>query len=453
MKKLDYFLLACQAGEYRRRAWVISAFALIQEAADKWQTDLYPYRIVQTPGGIFFVDPEKQNELTLLEDALPGQAPFDVNEPVKIGAGAFIPNYAGSVVNDTPQFDMETTYGRLLFNFVVIVYPLNSKIPYINRRVSPSELETMLLPRLQDTDQREKNEKDPNQKDRFEQPIYVDEYLLFCDALFYLAGFTQICVPAATRKSVLPADGIVEFRNKLIAENKDRLHDPSVIAKIDAELVKYDAKYLEGDRSTGFLISKKSREIVRKKLHGMYGAEVGLKEGVAVDLVQQSLSEGWDISKFPTLNNTLRAGSYNRGAQTMLGGETVKWLFRASSNLNVTMDDCGSKLGIPIHVDGNNFTFLSGLSVVSEQGPISVPTDNDAKEYIGKYVMVRSPMFCKLEKTDLCRTCVGAKLSVNEKALAAAVSETGSAFLALFMSAAHSKGLKLAHMDFKTAFI
>jgi hypothetical protein len=245
---------------------------------------------------------------------------------------------------------------------------------------------------------------------------------------------------------------IYKLRAKLLEENKDRLHDPAVIAKIDAELVKADKEWIKGDPAENFLLGGKAFNVVRRKLYLQMGAEMGLEEGTDVVNIPTSLSEGWDITKFPAMNNSLRAGSFNRGAQTMLGGESVKWLLRASSNMTVAKDDCGSKLGVELVVkeeDKNNWV---GFSVVGTQAPIKI-TEENFGQYLGKTVLKRSPMYCKLDKTDYCAVCVGDRLAANPTALSSAISEYGSAFLSLFMAAAHGKALLLAHMDFRKAII
>lgn len=434
MKKRDYFLAAMKADEFRRRAWVFSAFALTNEGPEDWKKDPYPYRLVQTPTGYFFVDPENGKQLSPIEGCKPGERPFAHNEKLNVQAGE-IPNLA---------HDLETTYGRVLFNYAALMWPFGKKLSYINVRADARSIEASILPLLKDTPKEGEH--------RDEKFIFVDEYLNFCDAMFYLASFTQICVPAGSEKAMVQPPGIKELRERLIKENKDRLHDPAVVAKIDAELVAYDKAYLKGDPAEGFLMGKgKSYNIVRKKLYGMHGAEVGLGDGVKVDLIQNSLSEGWDITKFPAMNNSLRAGSFNRGRETMLGGESVKWLLRASSNMIVAGDDCGSNLGIPMQVDNSNYKKLVGFSVVADKGHIKIDSEDDAKKYIGKHIQRRSPMFCKLDKTDFCKVCVGDRLAVNPTALSSAVSAYGSAFMDIYMQAGHGKQLSVAHLDFKTA--
>lgn len=440
MNRLEFFLAAMEAGLYRRQSWVISAFAVVEEDPENWRRDPHPYRIVQRSTKVFYVNPDNTDELLPLEGSQGGQPPFSIKERAQLQPGQ-VPNLQQAV---------DTIYGNILFNYTALVWPFGNKIPFMTGRVEAGAIENIILKRLEDDPTGDgevglvPNGTGPS------APIYVSEYLKFCDAMFYMGGFTQICVPSATVKALTAPPGIEQLKAKLIAENKDRLYDPATIAKIDAELVKADAEYLKGDESEGFLITKKSRNIVRRKLYLMHGAEAGFGDTTNVELVQNSLSQGWDISKFPAMNDSLRAGSYNRGYQTMKGGEAVKWLLRASSNLAVTEEDCGSKLGLVVTLTDENKSRYVGFNIVTEKGYETL-TEETIGKYIGKVVMVRSPMYCKLDKTDYCACCVGPRLAANPTALSASVSAYGSAFLDIFMSAAHGKALLLAKMDFKRA--
>jgi len=433
MKKKEFFLRALKTEAYRNLAWIISIFAITNEDKEAYKKDPYPYRVVQTPTNFFFVDPEKDNELTLIEDSKPNQPLFTLTEKIEL-----LQSDTDMVLGSSK---IETQYGRLILNYIVIYYPFKKKLPFINEKFTPATIEKLILPRFKDTPEEgtPRNEKD----------IYVDEYLVFCDAVFFTTGLTQISVPGITAKSIVGAPGIREFRDKLIAENKDNLDDPSVIAGIDAKLVAYDKNYLKDDPSSGFLIDEKSFKVVRKRLYGMYGAEAGFDEGTKIKLIGKSLSEGWDKETLPTLNNASRVGSYNRGFQTQLGGEAVKWLLRASSNISIIDTDCGTKLGIPFKVTMENLDWLVGFSVVGKDGPILVKNTEEAKQFFNKEIIVRSPMFCKLTKTDYCKVCVGERLAANPQAASVAISEYGSTFLGLFMAAMHGKELAVAHMNYK----
>lgn len=438
MNKKEYFIKAVAAGEYKRMAWVFSIFSIINEDKEEWKKDPYPYRIVQTPTNFFFVDPDNRDEkgevqLTVISDAKGGTPLYGIQEKVTIS-------------QDEVSLKLEadkiiTTYGLLVLNYTVIYYPFGTKVTYINKEFSPKDIETSIIDRFKDNPK--------NESEKSDAFIYVDEYLRYCDAAFQMTAYSQLAVPGITLKAITAAPGIIEFRNKLLKENEGRLDDPAVVAGIDAALVKYDKEYLAGDESMHFLIKDKSFKIVRKRLFGMHGAEAGFNDDGKIDLIPNSLDEGWDIKKFPVINNNSRVGSYNRGFQTQLGGEAVKWLLRASSNINVTDPDCGTRLGIPKVVSNENLDWFIGHSIVGTEKTISIETKEDITRYIGKEVVVRSPMFCRLEKTDYCQACAGRHLSANPEAASMAVSDYGSAFLNLFMAAMHGKELAVAKMNWR----
>ena len=211
----------------------------------------------------------------------------------------------------------------------------------------------------------------------------------------------------------------------------------------------YDKEYIKGDLGEGFLIKGDAYSKVRKKLFSMHGAEVGLEEATKLELIKNSLNEGWDMNAFPEMNNSLRAGSYNRGQETMKGGEAFKWLQRSSSNINITIDDCGSGLGIVLDVNDTNYSSLVGFTLVTKEGMLKIPDLETAKKYIDKKVMMRSPMFCKVGKTDFCHTCVGENLSNNPTGASVAITGFGSTMMQIQMKKMHGQTLQLAKMDFK----
>jgi hypothetical protein len=433
MKKFDYFIAACRSELYRRRAWVISAFAKTFEGPDAWKKDPYPYRIVQTPAGHFFIDPDKDMTLTKLEDADPNKPPFYIKDRIKID-GRIVPNVTKEI---------ETNYGNLLANAILLIYPFGKKISYLEGRFSASDIENIILPRLKDSPK----EGAPRNND----DIYVDEYLKYTNAAMYIQAFMQLWCPAASPKTMTPPPGVAELKARLLAENKDHLNEPATIAKIMKELIKYDSEWLKGDIAERFLAdSGKLRKNVRAKLFLMQGAVDGFEDGVDVSLIRNSLVEGWDVDQFAELNNASRVGSFNRGAETMLGGEAVKWLLRSSSNMAVTKDDCGSRLGMPVFLDESKKKKYTGFSVVTPTGHEVLSEENFAK-YLGKNVLIRSPQFCNLGKTDYCACCVGPRLAASPTAISSAVSEYGSTFLNLFMKKMHGTSLELAHMDYKTS--
>ncbi len=405
---------------------------------DEWKKDPYIGRIVQTPTGAFVVG--EGSELVALEGTQPGQPVFRWLEPLELKAG--------EIANLST--DVTTTVGNAFVNQTTLVYAMGKKMPFVVGKFNVGKVESEILARLQDSPELGTDIAQDN-ADPLTAPIYVHEYLSFVDAMQHLTVYSQLAVWAATEKTMTAPPGVKEYREQLLEEYKDRLHDPEIIALIDKKLVEFDSQYLKGDPGENFLLSAKSRQVVRKKLFLMHGAEQGIEGAVSMELIDNSLSEGWSIDKFPLLNDSLRSGSFNRGAETQLGGEATKWLFRASSNVVVTVDDCGSTMGMMMNVKDDNVEKLVGFSIITQSGPKFIATKEEAGAYLGKTLMRRSPMFCKLDKTDYCKTCVGIKLAENPTAVSLAVAAYGSTFLSLFMKAMHGKVLAVEKMDLQQA--
>lgn len=445
MNKREFYLRALAADTYLTTAWNIACYSQVAEDPEDWKQRPYPYRLVQLPNGHYYVDPENTLQLLKIEDSVPGKPLFVRNELIELSTGE-LPNVYQPV---------RTTYGNVLANQIMLIRPFGGKIPFMTGRISTKKIEKIVELRIKEREAPEDLIKaDPEAaaalgSNLLKDPIWVDEYLKFCDGAFSLVAYTQLFTPADTRKTMTAPPGVHELRNMLIKANQGKLHDRAVVAEIAEKLQKYDAEYLKGDRGEDFLTSSKLRKIVRPRLFLMYGAETGIEEKVDVDLIERSLIEGWDIDKFPTMNNALRAGSFNRGKQTELGGEAVKDLFRASGNLKISSPDCGSKVGLPSFFPVDDGDRILGFTAIEEDGSLTKITEENVGNYLGKQISLRSPQTCKMGHTDYCAVCLGDRLANTPTGLSMAVADYGSAFLAIYMSAAHSKGIQVERLDIK----
>jgi hypothetical protein len=441
MKRLDYFLAAMKAGLYRNRNWVISAFAITQEGPEDYKKDPYPYRLVKSPSGVFFVNPENTAELLPLEEVPPNTPPFAKQDKVALTAGQ-IPNL---------QADITTSYGNILANYILLVWPFKDKIPFVEGRMTPSKLEAIILPLLED---------DPTSQQDYEARIakkpniiFVNQYLKFANAMTFISGFANLWVSGGTKKALLPPPGLAELRDSLLKKHgidpANPNTDPTKVAMIMKELVALDAEWLAGDDTMNFLLLKKNFEVIRAKKYLMVGAEAGLGDGQQVEVISNSLHEGWNIDSMPAMVNNLRAGSFNRGAETMKGGESVKWLLRASSNINILPGDCGSQMGVDVLMTEKLAKKYMGFTLLAGNGANVVLDESNAGNYLGTLVKARSPMYCKFDHTDYCATCVGPRLADNPTGASSAISDFGSTMMLMFMKAVHGKALILAKYNFK----
>lgn len=423
MKLNDFYISALRANAHFERAWVLRAFTVTREDPHAWEQDAKPWRIVSTPSGCFFVN--EQGKLEAIEDAIPNQPLVTADTDIIVPSGYFQHWSEGGL----------TKAANLLFNATAMWPAVGGKLGYINSEMSPGAIESKFAVMVDDPEPGQPV--DPG-------AVYVRDFITFANGIRYLEGFTQVFCWSVTEKSITAPDDIEQVKQAIFEKYKDSLDDPATQAKINAELVAYDkGVWLKGDPSERFLISGKSSN-VRRKLWLAQGSEAGLdRSSTKLPYVQKSLTQGWDLDKLPDLINTQRAGSIDRGSETELGGVVAKWLARTTSNVRVVQEFCGTKIGDLITITENNKHELVGRYIVGKE-PILVPDQQSAGKYLGQRLQVHAPHFCKSQKTDYCKYCLGVNLSANENALPLAATSYGGGFLDMFLSSMHGKQLVTA---------
>jgi hypothetical protein len=445
MNKRDFFIKAMNSGRFAQKRWLFAAFSVMRPRRDAL-ADMRPWDILYVDRNDSAEDSKENTVVTFIDeygnpielsdyefDVKDPKPPFEFHDPITLTA---------EDMGNLTKKEVETTYGNVLANWLLCVYPFGDKIPYIEGRFGVKDVEKHIDKRMVDTP--------AEGQDREADKIYVDEYFKYRRSASLIDGLTQLCVPSATAKSMTRHPDTVKRREELLEQYKDRLHDPAIIAKIEEEMGKLDREWLAGDRSMGFYIKSKSLDVVRKKAHLMFGYETAFGDGQNGVLIQRALAEGWDVDKLPEMASSLREGSYDRGASTALGGEAVKFILRVMQNTLVEEEDCKSKLGIPITIDKANTGQYLGNWIFSGKDLIQL-SDENITAYIGKESIMRSPLFCLTERANFCATCIGGRYGEHPTGLATAASNIGSTFMSVFMSSMHGKALKTAKYDYKTS--
>ena len=453
MDRFDFFKEALQAGAYKRKDWIISVFTVVRHkpyegpqvsfgitpSVIEEKNPDYPYRVVILPHdkhGLYFLDPNNAFEPTKIDNVRNDLPMLSVHDKITLK-----PNDLANVTEE-----VETWCGNVLFNAMVLVHSVGNKIPYQNGRVNGEKIDRMLAARMVD-----------NPKDGEEVPpnaITVDEYKAYATAMAAMAGLTQISTPAASPKSMTIDPAILKRRDELLKEYKDQLHDPAIIAKIEGELVAMDKATFANDPAGKFYIKSKTYDVARKKSFIMMGAELGFSSSQSgVDPITTSLREGWDMNRLPQMVDNLRSGSYNRGHETALGGESVKYFYRIFQNTRVLEDDCGTKISPTRLITKKNIPRLVGLfsQDVVENGQQVPLTDEKLNSLVGKVIRIRSPRTCTTEAPSFCAKCVGVMLARNPTGLHIAASNIGSTFMGSFMASTHGEALKTERYDFRAA--
>lgn len=427
MNKEDYFLASMRAECFRHKAWVLRAFAVsrLKPVEDAGEPK-YPYELFSDGRYYCFKDPST-GMVTRIEGGAIDEPLFDYRRGITLKVG------------DVPSLDKETrvSYGTLLFNYVSLISTVGAKIPFQVGKCNVAAIEKLILAKL--VDDVADGEKEEDDK------IYVRELLKYIQHTVEISGYSQLCVPSATERSLRPAPGYKEVYTRLLLENKDRLNDPTVIAKIGDVLEQMDREWIAGDPDKGFYQNDKSFQVIRKKMFYMFGVEKNFADD-GFSFIPQSLEEGWNLDYFPQMMNSTRDGSFSRGAMTALGGEKTKTIFRVMSGTQIAIPDCSATLGIPAMVTKNYAPRIVGRSMIIGGKTVKVTADN-VNEFVGKFGLLRDPGYCLGPTPHFCSVCCGDFFNDKEASPPSAGAAVGSNLMNMMMKAMHGKALKTTRFE------
>lgn len=442
MKTRDYFMQGISIGLHLRRQWMNCLFNIVYNMND--YEEHYDYRLYKDAEGVFFFVPGTGTQKEYLEEWVEGEAPLHFRDAIEIQPGE-VPNYKG-------PGPLTTTYGNVFVNHLCLVIPFGDIFPFQTGLFNLGAIEKGILARM--IDDPEDND-DPDAKAP-DGKIYVRQYLKFAEHILTLPAFADGVVTATTAKSLTASPERDKIRNEWIEANQHRLTDPAAVAELSALLKKVDDAYLAGDESEAFYQSKKKLEGARKKVHYMFGGESAFSDGTKVELIAKSLEEGIDMDKLPVMFNSLRAGSYNRGKQTALGGESTKTIYRMVGTTRIVEQDCGTHIGVPVKLEPFLIKDLVGYGMI-RNGKTTVLTAEMLTDMVGQVIEVRGPFTCKTGRDvdrgilgkgkNICSMCAGAALAENPNGIPAAAAGVGGRFLSLFLAMMHASVLRTVEWD------
>jgi len=406
MLKSDYFKMALKEGWYRDRQWILRVNTI--QKADRAPTDTLP----GFKEGQFYILLEGAEEP--ITDTVPDQPLFPIKEVLSL-----TPDDLKCV-----KEPITTNYGEATINAIIFEYGSAGKLPFIRGEIT-GKLLSKVVARALETD-----------------VITVDDYLRIIEGMNFITMFADIHVVAYTPRSLQASPEALRIRDELLAKFKDQLHDPAIVAMIDEAIVAADKEFMEGDPAAKFYLADKAYAVVRKKLFHVQGGLTRLDDPSKMDYIPRSLDEGYAPEDLPAIINSLRSGSYDRGASTALGGEAAKFSNRVFQNLKIAEEDCGTKVGKPETVSAERN--LVGRYIVGRDTPI---TEAEFETLIGKRIILRDPTGCKTANRAYCGKCMGDKEVESELGLGPRLSEVCSVFLSVSLAAFHSVASKLVVFD------
>lgn len=431
MRKIEYLKQACLAHAWKNLTWRLSIFAVVQ-FPDK--VTPAPYDLTYLGGMPHYCSPD-DGGWVLIEDGAKMEPLFETNDVLDLNAG----DYPGV---DGPS--ITTTVGYYVLNWVVLYYAFEGRIPYFNLEHgdNPMALEAEIYNRcLPDGDVFESLSEE-------EQASVITPEMVgrFVQGLHEIAPIAQVISPTGTLRSLSAHPDADKILKALLLKHKDELKDPSVIVEIEKAMDALDKEWLSGDRSYEFYSSKKAR-MRRRKLFYTYGIEGAFHEAGDYTLIPDPLmAASVDLDELVAMYNSVREGSYLRGAETAKGGELVRIIFMIFQNHKIVPGDCNTKLRSVRLLTEENVSTYYNLNIDDNGKLVRLTKDNKAN-YLNRRVAFRRAFLCNMAHVDTCSACAGGAKADESRAPAADVATGGSNIMLSSMGAMHGKDTAVARFD------
>lgn len=337
----------------------------------------------------------------------------------------------GKVLRNAPE-PVKTTMGRFLLNKLLLELPFGEQIPYVNETIDIGDLDGVVTKLL------------------MASKITTDQVKTYFDNGFFIGNFAELCVPGYSKKSLTTDPNIAKRRDELYREHIHELDDPVVVSKIEDELIAMDQEYLKGDVAMRFykpMNPGKVFGVARKKLYlSVGGIEAFSNVAGQIDVIPQSLQEGFNEDTFTSFVNEIRKGSFQRGHETRKGGAQTKFIIRIFQDLVIDIEDCGTTKGMIFDFDKYSYKDFIGRYVWIK-GKWTLVTEENCKTLPGGEQRVRSPMYCKHEG-GICRLCAGEVLrDLQSKQPAMMIVDISSTFMMAAMKNMHGSKLSLCELS------
>lgn len=120
---------------------------------------------------------------------------------------------------------------------------------------------------------------------------------------------------------------------------------------------------------------------------------------------------------------------------------------RALSTFSIKDGDCGTLNGLSRVYTKHNLANLVGRTLAGTSKGKVIENINEAGNYLGKMVKLRSVMYCQFPGQTFCSTCAGPRLSRFKDGLANPATDMTSAILAASMAAMYKNTTTTVKLD------
>lgn len=419
--KLDY-LYRCVDNRFiiNEKNWYIKAFTIVT-LKNEDPADLHVNDICIRNDGLY-VKLNEENDLAKIVDYEPGKALFDHQEKITIDS-----NIISSVNGKTV-----TKIGRLLLNAVIFPKHVEKRTGFLNppldEKLDVDAFTSVFESRIANPEDRQTP-----------TSITVKEAIEISDNIMFFDSLGTYLVTACTPKTITRAEGITEYRDKLIKEMGDDIHDSVKLVEFENKLRDYDKEYLKGDPAAENVFVGKTA-VGRFKTYGIYGKGLDFVNDASNDtLVMRSVADGLstDPEELPKYFNDLRYGSFARGSNTALGGYVYKILQRSLGGLVIDDKPCNTTRGYVKKMTKQEVKYAIGRYIKQSGKWHLITSKEEAKALLGKVVEMRSPVYCTTKGNKVCYACMSMRYKYLSNGVTNIASENSSAILTMFLKLNH----------------
>lgn len=253
-----------------------------------------------------------------------------------------------------------------------------------------------------------------------------------------------------SEKMLKPLPEVEKKKAELLKKYEKELAagDIDVMTKISDELVAYAKEILKDDPGMDLYDSGDLDFGNNYKNNCIIKGAVMNKITGEYDFIDTSFMNGIDIKDIPAHANSILASQYPASIATSDSGYKAKKILALLQMMDIDEEgtDCGTKQLIPVTVTKGNYKDLVYSYIDSGSGQLLMLDNDNIKSYIGKIVMMRSPMTCINHK--ICSKCAGAlfyKLGIEHAGLFA--TQLSHSELNLGLKAKHCSIVELYTMD------
>lgn len=337
-----------------------------------------------------------------------------------------------------------TNIGIILFNKLLIENTIEDIIPghFFNEVITKDSFKKILNYIGAGIMDRKISMSDPND---------TRLYRFFKAYEFWALKLPAVFSPSYTIGTIVPNKEVMAEKAKLLKEKPTSVED---ITKVEDKLVSLAKDKTEGDPGRTLFDSgaRGSFSNDYKNMSIMVGSVMNPTTH-KYDLMTSNYIDGISKQDLAAAGNVVVSSEYPKAIGTARGGYITKQFYAAFQG--ITLDapgsDCGTKKGLRMVITKEHANSFIDQYIMENGKPVMLTPDN-INNYIGKRVLLRSPMYCIGDK--YCNICMGERYyKVTIDAVGLTSTRMSNTLMQKNLKLRHNMKVKLSYIDADTVLV